>query len=442
VRRLSSFFLRLLPALLLVAIVSGPARACVGDCNDDGEVPVDELVAGVGIALGQSSVAGCPALDRDEDDAVGVDELVAAVSSAIDGCRVPTPTPIAETRCAVPPGEAVNFDPDEPFCELLSSYRFFRDGSAQIPNDGVVPYDLNTTLFSDYAGKHRFLWLPPGTSALYDDEESFEFPVGTVIIKTFAYPADFRDPLLGERLLETRLIVRRDDEWEPITYLWNAEETEARRRIIGARIPVTWIDDEGETRSINYQVPNTNQCGECHEEHDEAFGPLGPKARNLNRDYPYPEGTENQLAHLTAAGLLAGAPDPEAAPRAAVFDDPETGTLEFRARTYLDVNCGNCHNPSGLARTSGLYLDIFESDPARLGICKTPVAAGQGSGDRKFDIVPGAPDESILIYRMESTEAGVAMPELGRQTAHDEGVDVVREWIESLPGECGGSPAG
>lgn len=435
---MSSFLARLVMALALAGAAPRPARACVGDCNDDGKVPVNELVMGVGIALGQSSIAGCTALDRDEDDAVGVDELVAAVSSAIDGCRAPTPTPVVETRCAVPAGEDVHFDPEEPFCELLSSYRFFRgDGSEQMPNDGVLPYDLNTALFSDYATKHRFLWLPPGTSATYDERDSFEFPVGTVIIKTFAYPADFRDPSLGERLLETRLIVRRADEWEPITYVWNAEETEARRRIIGARIAVTWIDLEGEARSINYQVPNTNQCGECHEEQDEAFGPLGPKARNLNRDYPYPEGAQNQLARLTAEGVLTGAPDPAEAPRATVFDDPDTGTVEQRARTYLDVNCGNCHNPSGLARTSGLYLDISETDPARLGFCKTPVAAGQGSGDRLFDIVPGAPDESILIYRMESTEPGVAMPELGRQTVHEEGLSVLRQWIESLSGECG-----
>ena len=182
------------------------------------------------------------------------------------------------------------------------------DGSSQAPNEGVLPYDLNTPLFSDYASKHRFVWLPPGTAAMYDEHDSFEFPVGTVIIKTFAYFADARDPSLGERLLETRLIVHRDDGWYPITYLWNDEETEARRRIIGKRIPVTWIDLDGETRSINYQVPNTNQCHECHDVHHDTLGLLGPKARNLNKDYAYPGGTANQLEHWTEVGLLTGAP--------------------------------------------------------------------------------------------------------------------------------------
>jgi uncharacterized repeat protein (TIGR03806 family) len=432
---------RLPIALFALQIAAAPAAfACVGDCNQDGLVPVSELVMGVSLALGEDGSDPCLAFDPDEDGGVGVDELIDGVNSALRGCQaVATPTPVGETetRCAVIPGEGVSFDPDEPFCDLLSSYRFFLDGSAQEPNEGVLPYDLNTPLFSDYASKHRFVWLPPGTSASYDENETFDLPVGAVVIKTFAYPFDARQPSLGERLLETRLIVRRADGWDPVTYIWNEDETEARRRVIGLRIPVTWIDGDGETRSINYQVPNTNQCRECHEEHSETLGLLGVKARHLNRDYPYPGGAENQLAYWTAIGYLTGAPDPAEAPRSPVFDDPQTGTVEERARAYLDVNCGNCHNETGLARTSGLYLDIGETDPMRLGICKTPVAAGQGSGNRRYDIVPGEPDASILIYRMESTEAGVAMPELGRQTVHEEGLAVVREWILGLEGECG-----
>ena len=99
---------------------------------------------------------------------------------------------------------------------------------------------------------------------------------------------------------------------------------------------------------------------------------------------------------------------------------PRTGPVEERARAYLDVNCGHCHNPTGLARTSGLYLDIHEMDPARYGVCKPPVAAGQGSGGRRSTSCPASPTSSILVYRMESIEPGVAMPELGRQTVHDE----------------------
>ena len=440
------------PAVIIVALLGllGPARpasACVGDCDGGGTVPINELVVGVNIALGSLPASACLAFDRNNDGEVRVDELLAGVGAATEGCPVEvtptpsvTPTPTgggAETRCTVTTGDRVNFDPTQPFCELLSSYRFFRgDASTQEPNEGVLPYDLTSTLFSDYAVKHRFVWLPPGTTATYSTRDSFTFPVGTVIIKTFAYPADFRDPSLGERLVETRLLVRRATGWDPITYLWNDEQTVAKRRIIGARVPVTWIDLDGDEHSITFQVPNTNQCKECHEEHNGVVGPLGPKARYLNKDYDYGDGTANQLEHWGAVGYLQGAPDPEVAPRAPVFDDPSTGAVEARARAYLDINCGHCHNPTGLARTSGLYLNIDELNPARYGVCKPPVAAGHGSGDRKVDIVPGQPERSILTYRMESTEAGVAMPELGRMTVHSEALEVVNAWIEELPGSC------
>jgi uncharacterized repeat protein (TIGR03806 family) len=430
--------------LFAIALVfwGRPAQACTGDCNGDGVVSINELILGVNIALGAAPMSACPAADRNGDDQVHIDELLAGVNDAASGCPVestptptatPVPTGATETHCAVPPGDGVNFDPTQPFCGLLSSYRFFKgDGSSQEPNDGVLPYDLNTPLFSDYALKHRFVWLPPGTSATYSSHDSFTFPVGAVIIKTFAYPTDYRDLSLGERLIETRLLVHRATGWEPMTYTWNATQTEAAQRIIGARVPVTWIQADGSQRSVTYQVPNTNQCKECHEEHNGIVGPLGPKARNLNKDYAYADGTDNQLARWTALGYLHGAPDPASAPRAAVFDDPSTGTVEERARTYLDVNCAHCHNPTGLARTSGLYLNIDEMTPAHYGVCKGPVAAGQGSGDRKVDIYPGHPELSILTYRMESTQPGVAMPELGRQTVHTEALAVINQWITEL----------
>ena len=82
--------------------------------------------------------------------------------------------------------------------------------------------------------------------------------------------------------------------------------------------------------------------------------------------------------------------------------------------------------------TSGLFLNIEETDPTRLGVLKPPVAAGRGSGDRLHTLVPGKPDASIMIYRMESTAPGVMMPELGRKLVHKKGVELVREWIKRM----------
>lgn len=432
-----------LAVALTAATAAAPAVACVGDCNGDDTVPINELIVGVNVALGGSPVGACEAFDRNTNGEVSIDELLAGVNAALGGCPVaatptPTSTPVvpAETRCTVTPGTGVSLDPTQPFCELLSSYRFFTDAPKQVPNEGVLPFDLNTPLFSDYALKHRFVWLPPGTSAQYSARETFDFPVGAVLIKTFAFPVDERDPSLGERLIETRLLLRRSTGWEAITYLWNAEQTEARRRVIGAKVPIDYPQEDGSRFQITFQVPNTNQCKECHAEHDDKLGALGPKARHLNKDYAYADGVENQLERWTEVGYLRGAPAAAEAPALPAFDDPEAGTVEERARAYLDVNCGHCHNPSGLARTSGLYLDIFEQSPPRYGVCKPPVAAGQGSGGLRVDILPGEPDGSIIVYRMDSIAPGTAMPELGRATIHSEAVELVSEWIEGIEGSC------
>ena len=175
-------------------------------------------------------------------------------------------------------------------------------------------------------------------------------------------------------------------------------------------------------------MPNANQCKNCHAEHDNKSTPLGPKARHLNKD--------GQLEAMVAAGQLTGAPDPTTWPKAPDAFDASTGTLDQRARAWLDINCGHCHNPKGLARTSGLYLDITETDPAVFGVCKPPVATGRGSGGLQYDILPGQPDQSILVYRISSTAAEVKMPELGRNLVHEEGVALIREWITSMTGGC------
>jgi uncharacterized repeat protein (TIGR03806 family) len=431
------------PDLLVEGVLPAELRTCIQEAD---VTLVDLDVAGAFQNLSFDLAPFNCTLPRLPAVQLPLDLATPTPTATPDLTQTPTPTPSPEptnpetdeTRCLVPPGTEVNVDPSQPACEFLSSYRFFfGDGSTQEPNAGVLPYDLNTPLFSDYALKHRFVWIPEGGSATYSPSESFDFPVGSVIVKTFTYPVDFRNLALGERLLETRLLVHRETGWVGLPYVWNDEQTEATLRVVGATFPVSWIHDDGSTREIDYHVPNANECKLCHDEHDGVFGPLGPKARNLNKDYDYGDGVENQLDRWTAVGYLTGAPEPSEAPRTAVFDDPSSGSVEERARGYLDVNCGNCHNPTGLARTSGLYLTIDVTNPTQLGVCKSPVAAGQGSGGLSFDIVPGDPDMSILVFRMESVEPGIAMPEVGRQTVHVEALEVIREWIGELEGSCG-----
>ncbi|APH74065.1 hypothetical protein BSQ44_23860 [Aquibium oceanicum] len=314
--------------------------------------------------------------------------------------------------------------------QLLSGFGFFSDARAQAPVDGVIPYDLNTPLFSDHARKHRFVYVPAGKAAAYDATEAFAFPVGSALIKTFAFPANLDAPDENVRLIETRVLLRHEDGWQAWAYLWNEDQADAVLKIAGAKVPVTLSGIGKDPVSFTYSVPNKNQCKGCHALSGE-ISPLGPKARNLNRDYDYPEGAHNQLAFWSDAGALAGAPAPEDAPAVPDSRD-EMAPLEARARAWLDVNCAHCHRREGPASNSGLFLTFGERDPVALGIGKRPVAAGRGSGDRAFDVKPGDPDGSILIHRVESTEPGVMMPELGRVLADHDAVKLLREWISSL----------
>jgi uncharacterized repeat protein (TIGR03806 family) len=219
-----------------------------------------------------------------------------------------------------------------------------------------------------------------------------------------------------------------------LPYIWLPNRSDAVIKVAGARKPIVMEHPQGDTLRFDYIIPNKNQCKGCHTV-GQAFEPIGPKARNLNRLMTYDGMQRNQLQHWIAEGYLTGAPQASEWPAIADWKD-DSESLEDRALAYLEVNCGHCHGPNGPANTSGLHLLTDETDPAHLGICKSPVAAGRGSGGFAFDIAPGHADSSILIYRMESDDPGIRMPEVGRQVAHREGVELVRNWINEMSGDC------
>ena len=344
--------------------------------------------------------------------------------------------------------------------ELLSDWDQLaaQDGRLVLA-DGVVPYSLNSALFSDHAHKLRTVQLPEGVDpARYDPDDVFAFPVGTVITKTFYYPvhpAELPDgmrvlraepdpvalaeplDLTSVRLIETRVLVHRDDGWHALPYVWDDEMTDATLQRIGDLVPLTLVD-QGDETSFVYVVPDANQCANCHATNHTtgAIEPIGPAARHLNRDVDLGDGLIAQLASWQALGLIDDLPATGDIPSAAVWDD-DAASLEDRARAYLDINCAHCHNSEGPADTSGLLLEADTEVGTALGVCKSPIAAGSGTGGRLVGIAPGEPDESIFVYRMQSTDPGEMMPELGRSLAHAEGVALISEWIESLTGTCG-----
>lgn len=301
------------------------------------------------------------------------------------------------------------------FPRTLSAFRFFADGARQVPGDGVHPYALNTPLWSDGAEKLRFIYLPEGTKLAADGEGLLKFPVGAAIIKTFAFGE-------GEtrRLIETRVLLHRADGWVALPYRWNAEQTEATLALAGGRLDL--VTPAGE--AISYAIPNKNQCKTCHSK-DGTVIPIGPKARNLSVRW---------MGDMLKAGKLnrlppGGATMPVWSARTV---DDEVAPL---ARAYLDVNCAHCHQPGGGASNSGLDLRWEQSGAHAIGIFKRPVAAGRGAGGHDFSVLPGQPDKSILLYRMDSAEPGIAMPELGKSSIDRDGVAIVRRWIAEMKPE-------
>ena len=323
-------------------------------------------------------------------------------------------------------------------------------------NPGVVPYDLNSPLFSDYAGKLRTIWLPPGAAAgRYREADYPDFPVGTVITKTFYYqkgetagavldaqpPKGRFDPVLETlnqvHLVETRLLVHRDQGWDAVSYVWNHDQSDAILTRIGDVKPLTLSRQDGANDAFAYIVPDSNQCAGCHAPNNTSrkIVPLGIRPRHIDKPYQHNGDIVNQLQYLQRVGYLSGYDGAASVTPNADWNDT-TAPIDFRARSYLDINCSHCHNPVGPADTSGLDLTMAATSGPELGICKLPIAAGSGTGGRAFGIVPGAPDESILLYRLETVRPGAMMPELGRSLAHAEGVELIRDWIADMTGDC------
>jgi uncharacterized repeat protein (TIGR03806 family) len=348
------------------------------------------------------------------------------------------------------PGPVV-VDVTQPPPERLSAYGFFTwsPASGFAFNDRVVPYDLNTALFSDYALKQRAIYVPPGAAATYDGEQAFGFPVGSVLIKNFYFAADMRAPAVGRTLVETRLLVRHEDGWHPLPYIWDAAQQDAVLTPAGEIRAISFVDADGQAQTASYLIPQRNQCEACHARKESSASPIelvaiGTKARHLNRTYDYAGtiGARNQLEYLAELGMLSGLPATEGIPASYDFQVIEEGgvgaipaaDVDAAARSYLDIGCAHCHNPQGVQGvTSQLFLDHGNADPFRLGVCKRPGSAGAGTGGFTYDIVPGSPDTSILYFRTATEQVGAMMPLLGRSLTHKRGAELVHAWIAAMP---------
>ena len=335
-----------------------------------------------------------------------------------------------------------------------------RDGRVQVDADTVV-YTLASPLFSDHALKFRTINVPEGRTVAVTDSGRFDYPVGTVITKTFFYktteahshdgqlrflavsdiatptPNDLREiELNAVQLIETRLLVRREAGWQALPYRWRADQTDAELLPAGDLLLADMVFEDQSEASFAYLVPNQNQCAGCHvlDQSTKAIEPIGPHQKHLQRVTG-----PNQLDEWSRRGLVNTEHLRDDLAWTQIDYRDERHTLNDRARSYLDINCGHCHSATGPADTSGLYLNGETLDRVRLGWCKAPIAAGQGTGGHQYGIVPGHPERSILYYRMQSRDPGAMMPELGRNLLDKAGSALVASWIGDMePTPCQG----
>ena len=313
----------------------------------------------------------------------------------------------------------------------LSQYQFFKgEIKNQQPSYGVLPYKPASELFSDYALKNRFVWLPNGTKAIYsEDAEVLNLPVGSALIKTFYY--NNVQPTNSTKIIETRVMIKKSDGWIFTEYVWNTDQTDAILQTQGSTISISWTDQNSTIQSIDYKTPSTNDCKTCHDNNG-ISRPIGIKPQNLNTTYPYSTGTKNQLSKWIEFGYLENSL-PSTIVSTVDYKDTSK-SLDLRVRSYFDINCAHCHQVGGNAEYMETIRFAFNetTNSSNMGVCVPGYIAVPGI-DRGFIVKPNNTSESTVLYLLTTNEPNLRMPRIGRSIAHQEGIQLVTEWINSLP---------
>ena len=289
------------------------------------------------------------------------------------------------------------------FLTNLSDLNLFSGDLANLtPSIYAFEYHLNSPLFTDYAHKQRLIALPNGTSMEYVDDGFPNFPDNTVISKTFYYNNDERDESLGRKIIETRILIKQNGDWVLGNYKWNDAQTEAVLDDTGSTVPVTFVDDDGSSKNINYEIPSATDCFTCHNNAN-VVTPIGPKLRTLNFN--------NQLQSLIDARALTNITDVSTVATLPNWEDDRAYSLEERARAYFDINCAHCHSPGGFCEALSTLDLRYETRFGDTNIF-----------ERRFSI----------RTRTQTTIENYGMPLIGTTILHDEGVALIEEFIDSL----------
>ncbi len=308
------------------------------------------------------------------------------------------------------------------FPASLSATGAFSDVRNLTPATGVIPFTVNSPLWSDGAVKSRWIAVPNDGPPYTADEQirfapvgEWAFPNGTVFIKHFELTTN---ELTGERKrLETRLLVRdTSGAVYGITYKWRSDNSDADLLPGELDEQIAITTTSGQTRIQTYTYPSRSDCLFCHNQ--PAKYVLGVKTHQLNGDFTYPSTgrTDNQLRNFAHLGLLN--PTPSEANiatylRSVAVTNP-TATIQHRMRSWIDANCSDCHRPGGFGPG---YDARFYTPLNKQNLINTYV---------KFRDVAGSP-----LYQRDNSLGPLKMPPVAKNVVHEAAMAVLRQWIAS-----------
>ena len=314
---------------------------------------------------------------------------------------------------------------------LLSQTGVFSDTAKRIPSKELIPYDLVVAFWSDGADKSRWIALPNEKIAFSATGE-WRFPPGTVFVKNFDLLTDGAGASPKHRL-ETRLLVCDSAGGVyGVVYKWRADGSDADLIEGSQTEDIAIRSANGEVHQQSWYYPSRQDCLTCHTAN--AGGVLGVKTRQMNRSFTYPSGvSDNQLRTWSHLGLFApGFKDEDLRSFAALASAADASrTLEDRARSYLDANCSQCHRPGG---TVANFDARYDTPLTRQALIDGPVLIDQGI-DHPRVISPHDIWRSI-VYMRANTTGDIKMPPLARETIDQKGMQLLKDWINSLPGRA------
>lgn len=320
----------------------------------------------------------------------------------------------------------------------LSDYQLFEGNLKEMkPSYGVHTYSLSSQLFTDYASKKRFVWMPSGTKANFvSADELFDFPTSTVLVKNFYYTNTL--PNNTQKIIETRIMIKKgvdasgNDEWIFANYVWNEDQTEAFLDMNGSNVEISFVNEYNDSYTTTYRIPSQTECLICHKNNEKAI-PIGPKPINMDLNITYGTGTQNQIDYWVNNELISK--DFNRNFEKLVDWKNTSHPIKDRLRSYLEINCGHCHAESKHCDYRPIRLGFNETESeTNLGVCVTP----QDNIDSSLTsiITPSNIQRSVMHYRMNTTNESYRMPLLGRTVVDKQALQLLEDYIQTLTTPC------